>query len=129
RVDDRDAELVEVVDDHEEGDDHDAQERDPARVAGLPHDLRRALRGQAGDVAYLAWGREPLGRARGSGLRRLAACRQPPLLVALWAAAGLVGHTQPTGLFGGLIPGGPAAIGSGPWGIVRGSGTRVPPAG
>ena len=39
----RQAELVEVVDEDEQGHDHEPQERDPAGVAGLPDDLRGAL--------------------------------------------------------------------------------------
>ena len=81
------AQLVEVVDDHEQGHDERGKEADPPGVARLADDPRGAL-GRQRHVVRGRWGAEAV-RRRGLGGRPRN--RQPLLSI----ASGLVGHQTP----------------------------------
>src|SRR4029079_1512801 len=113
-VGERHAELVEVVQDHEQGDDRNPQERHPASVAGLADDLGGALGGQAADGSHVARRGETLHRPAGNWLARGTPRRQSPSWLVARLVPGRVGHMQPVGVRGEMMPGWPTATGSGP---------------
>ena len=89
----RDPELVEVIEDHEQDDDHRREEPDPPRVGALADDSGRPLGRQLEGVGA-RWRAEALCRGR-LGVRT--ASRQTLLgrLLLLGRLPGLVGHRAP----------------------------------